>query len=711
MMNTQSTKHQRTHERHPRLSRHSRESGDSFSLLPKSNGDTRFRANDGKDGNKGKRGNDGDDVSAAADAYTSKPRVRQQSSHEAITLNHSDRGSTTMRYFIYVCALCLLLLPRLSSAAEASWWNDDWSYRKPITLDTTPKGANIVDAAGRIPLLIRLHPGNFQFDGISKTGNDLRFISSDGKTPLNYQIENFDPVMGVAQIWLDVTELPANGQQTIWMYYGNNKAPALSSGPASFDADYTLVYHFDEQSGQPPKDATAYGNNAQSGALRTVDGGIAGNAARFDGTTVLTLPTSSSLDIKDGGAFTFSAWIKLDALPTTPTLIYGHRQDNKAVLIGIDGGAPFVEIDGGDKPLRSTAGEPLKAGQWTHLAVTAANGQIQLYVDGRPYANLAATLPALSGAATVGGDVATANGATAGAPVPYASLVGQMDELRLSRVARSATVIAADVLSQGAKSKLIGYGEDEKKAGFGFGYFGIIVKSVTVDAWVVIGLLMIMAVISWLVMWQRGSYVSAVTSANDRFIHRYRDLGGNLLGLSGNDVSPAIRKELAGSSLYRLYETGAKEVWRRRDTHGHMVIASESIEAIRAVMDSTLVRENQALSRSMVMLTIAISGGPFLGLLGTVVGVMITFAAIAAAGDVNINAIAPGISAALLATVAGLFVAIPALFGYNYLLTRNKSVTANMQVFVDEFVTRLAELHRPIDQSSIEAREVRHAGQ
>jgi len=157
-----------------------------------------------------------------------------------------------------------------------------------------------------------------------------------------------------------------------------------------------------------------------------------------------------------------------------------------------------------------------------------------------------------------------------------------------------------------------------------------------------------------------------------------------------------------GSSLYRLYETGAKEVWRRRDSNGRLVIASESIEAIRAVMDSTLVRENQALSRSMVMLTIAISGGPFLGLLGTVVGVMITFAAIAAAGDVNINAIAPGISAALLATVAGLFVAIPALFGYNYLLTRNKSVTANMQVFVDEFVTRLAELHRAIDQSTVD---------
>jgi biopolymer transport protein ExbB len=95
----------------------------------------------------------------------------------------------------------------------------------------------------------------------------------------------------------------------------------------------------------------------------------------------------------------------------------------------------------------------------------------------------------------------------------------------------------------------------------------------------------------------------------------------------------------------------------------------------------------------MVLLTIAISGGPFLGLLGTVVGVMITFAAIAAAGDVNVNAIAPGIAAALLATVAGLGVAIPALFGYNFLASRIKNISADMQIFVDEFVTRVAETY------------------
>jgi biopolymer transport protein ExbB len=94
------------------------------------------------------------------------------------------------------------------------------------------------------------------------------------------------------------------------------------------------------------------------------------------------------------------------------------------------------------------------------------------------------------------------------------------------------------------------------------------------------------------------------------------------------------------------------------------------------------------------MLTICISGGPFLGLLGTVVGVMITFAAVAAAGEVNVNAIAPGIAAALLATVAGLAVAIPALFGYNYILSRVKDAKDDMHIFIDEFVTRMAEFYK-----------------
>jgi biopolymer transport protein ExbB len=146
------------------------------------------------------------------------------------------------------------------------------------------------------------------------------------------------------------------------------------------------------------------------------------------------------------------------------------------------------------------------------------------------------------------------------------------------------------------------------------------------------------------------------------------------------------------SSLARLYDAGVKQLRKRKVGEvGGKRVSGPMLDAVRAAIDADLVRENQKLNSQIVLLTIAIAGGPFLGLLGTVVGVMITFAAIAAAGDVNVNAIAPGIAAALLATVAGLGVAIPALFGYNWLASKIKNISSDMQIFVDEFVTRVAE--------------------
>jgi biopolymer transport protein ExbB len=577
---------------------------------------------------------------------------------------------------LLILASMLLGLAPVAQAADASWWNQDFSYRKAITIDTTAKGGNITTAVGRVPMLIRLHSGNFTFDGVNEQGNDIRFVAADDKTPLNYQVESFDPVLGVALVWVDVPQLGADAQQQVWMYYGNPKAQGADKGAATFDADYAAVYHFEDASGSAPRDATAYANNA-GGSVATVDG-VIGKAAKFDGTHGLKLPGSVSTAVAQAGTFTFSAWLKPDAVQPGRVVLYARHQGTQALTIGLQDGKPFVQVGEGDAAPASTPGEPLKAATWAHLAVTAADGNVQLYVDGKPYATLAAALPAMNTEASLGNDVDAATAA--------AGFAGLMDEVRLSRIARPAALIAVDAQAQGAESKLVAYGTDEKQAGVGFGYFGIIVKSVTMDAWVVIGILLIMAAISWVVMWQRAAYVNRVSGANEDFLDAFRHQGRNILALSRD---PAAAR-LEHSSLYRLYKVGAAEVWSRRDEDGHDHIAPESIEAIRATMDSTMVRENQRLAKSMVMLTIAISGGPFLGLLGTVVGVMITFAAIAAAGDVNINAIAPGVAAALLATVAGLAVAIPALFGYNYLATRIRDLITEMQVFVDEFATKTA---------------------
>jgi biopolymer transport protein ExbB len=80
-----------------------------------------------------------------------------------------------------------------------------------------------------------------------------------------------------------------------------------------------------------------------------------------------------------------------------------------------------------------------------------------------------------------------------------------------------------------------------------------------------------------------------------------------------------------------------------------------------------------------------------MGLLGTVWGVINTFAGVAEAGEANLAAIAPGVASALACTLAGLIVAIPALFAYSYLSSQIKNSMADMNVFMGEFVTLVEE--------------------
>jgi len=581
------------------------------------------------------------------------------------------------------------VLLALAPTHASAWWQTDWSYRKQITIDTTPKGADIATPAGRMPVLIRLHTGNFSFGDAQDNGNDLRFIASDDKTPLPFHIESFDPLLGVAAVWVDIPDFPAGSAKQFWLYYANKKAPPAADTAGTFDADYTLVYHFDDEAGAPPKDKTAYGNNAQNAPAGIDDGAIIGKGARFTGAAPITVPASPSLAIAPGGSFTFSAWVKVDALQPRQGL-YVRGGSGSSLAIGLDSGVLFAEVQG-PTTVRATAPRPIAKGQWTHIAVTDDGKSLTLYVNGKKVAAAATALPAINGVTGIGG---TPQGVTLASPV--SPFIGEMDELRLSKIARHAASIRADAIGQGAESRLVQFGVDEKQAGFGFGYFGIIVKSVTIDAWVVIGILGIMAVVSWFVMFTKASYVSTVDRANEAFVELFRKQGGDPLAIRAYRLDPSKmnereRRRMAQSSIWRVYHAASDEVHRRMTPGGTLVLNAEAIGVIRAIMDASMVRENQRLARSMVLLTISISGGPFLGLLGTVVGVMITFAAIAASGDVNVNAIAPGISAALLATVAGLAVAIPALFGYNYLIIRNKNVSANMQVFMDEFITRVSE--------------------
>lgn len=608
--------------------------------------------------------------------------------------------------------LLFLMLTLVVSAfplTAKAWWQADWNFRKQISVDTTAQAGAINDNVGRVPLLVRLHTGNFAFDGVNENGSDLRFVASDDKTVLNHQIESFDPLLGMALVWVDIPEVVGAQRQEIWMYYGNQQAPATSNGQLAFDPNYTLVYHFNGAPDAPPRDATAYSNHAQTAPNGLVDG-VIGRAAQFSGGAPLMLPASPSMALPSAGAFTFSAWVRADQ-PAGTQLVYARRDGGNSLLIGLDNGVPFVEVSG----QRSQPGQPLSPAAWQHLAVTADGRQVVLYVNGQPAATLGVSLPALNTVAAIGGNVpgaaaavpaaAPAEGdaatavpaadAQASAPVApavvYTPFIGAIDEIRISKIARPAAVIRADALAQGAESRLVAYGADEEQSGFGFGGLGYLLNAVPLDAWIVIAVLVFMMIQSWVVMISKNRKVARVEEGNARFRQAFSKVG-NRLEMLMDDA--ALKGALGEAPLWRLYEVAVNELRVRRaqgaDTSS---ISGATIEAIRASMDAVRTREAQTLGRRMGVLSNAIAGGPYIGLLGTVLGIMVVFLGTAMAGDVNINAIAPGMAAALLATAMGLFVAIPALFGYNRLQGRNKDVGADMRVFVDEFVTRLAEVH------------------
>ncbi|MCC2681733.1 MAG: outer rane transport energization protein ExbB [Nitrosospira multiformis] len=532
------------------------------------------------------------------------------------------------------------------SFSSYAWWNEDWTSRKKITL--TGPSSEVTD----VPVLIRLHTGNFDFFSASDNGGDVRLVAGGDKTELKFHFEKWDVANELALIWVKVLRLSA--QTEIFLYYGNENATSAADPKGTYDAS-SAIYHFAESQGNP-QDSGSNNLHAQSSAQH-VAASFSNGGAGFDGAQSLILPP-----VQAAGGYSFSVWIK-------PASLSGIIYQSGSVNISLDGGLIKAQSGGAS----AVSEQPFAAGQWHHVGFTISDA-LRLYIDGKAAGEARnAVLPA--GTVTLGG-----------------RFKGEMDEAQVSGLVRAAEWIAVQA-ALGPDGKLVVMGEEETiEGGSDASHMGIILKSLTVDGWVAIGLLTVMLLIAIWVMYSKAVYINRVDKSNNRFMDKFRELSTDLAMI---DKAQGLGKDFEHSSLYRIYHIGPVELAHRfQDTdaaHTDKSLTPQSLDAIRASLDAGLVEEIQRMNRFMVLLTIAISGGPFIGLLGTVMGVMITFAAIAAAGDVNVNAIAPGIAAALAATVAGMGVAIPSLFGYNYLASRIKAIVSRMHIFVDEFITKLAE--------------------
>jgi biopolymer transport protein ExbB len=594
-------------------------------------------------------------------------------------------------------AISAVLLPVIALAA--SWWNNDWKYRKDIGFDLTSAGADIAGTPQDVPVLVRLSLANFSYFTDTKAdASDFRLVASDDKTPLKFHFEKYDPQNQMALLWVRVPQI-TGGSKTdkIYAYYGNPDAASAADVPGTYDASQSLVLSFSEASG-PPMDSTAYKNNPTASTAALSPAGLIGGDAKFSGKESITVPATASLRLLPNQGITASAWLRLEH--AQQAVVFALSDQGKSLELAVDGSRIVARAALDGTPVTVTQSSDLTLSQWHHVALTAGNGKLTLFVDGIAAGSAAVTLTEVGGNFTIG----AANDAR--------YLTGDLDEVEVSKVVRSADWIKASARSQGMDANLVVYGADGQREGSSqTSYFVTIAKNLTIDGWVVIGICMAMLVIALIIMVVKAIFLSRVEKANLRFLRDFRRLSGDATALDKPeendddelDDAPTMASLMTGdqnkygaSTLYRLYHHGVRETQKRvagqTVSASHVAVLSpQSINAIRAAMDASMTRLQQSLSSQMVLLTIAISGGPFLGLLGTVIGVMITFAAIALSGDVNVNAIAPGTAAALAATVAGLSVAIPALFGYNWLNTRIKSISADNRVFVDEFVTRLAE--------------------
>jgi len=208
-------------------------------------------------------------------------------------------------------------------------------------------------------------------------------------------------------------------------------------------------------------------------------------------------------------------------------------------------------------------------------------------------------------------------------------------------------------------------------------------KAMTIEGMVTMTLLVIMSFASWTVIVGKALRLRKQRKLATDF---YRDFAQT------NDPFEMVgRDEHEGAPPFTVYAYACEELQSqlnrfapKSSTNGARRAPHKVLAAVRAAMERAIGDESVRLNAGMVILALAISGGPFIGLTGTVFGVMETFSGVAQAGQANLSAMAPGVAGALVNTVLGLIVAIPALFAYNMLQTRIGALQLDLSNFASE---------------------------
>ena len=208
-------------------------------------------------------------------------------------------------------------------------------------------------------------------------------------------------------------------------------------------------------------------------------------------------------------------------------------------------------------------------------------------------------------------------------------------------------------------------------------------------------LLFLSSIVAWFIMIEKGLALYRAQKLSERFAKTFNDQHGlnSMLRDAMDNPCPVAKVYSSGmEQLLEFYGQTAEEVRTHtpaRAGRGPRKLSPAQLDAVQTALEREVSGQVFVIEERIGVLATAVSLAPFLGLFGTVWGVMIAFCGVASAGSANIQALAPGVAGALLTTVAGLVVAIPSLIGYNTLTQLIRKITVSMDNFSESFMAQL----------------------
>ncbi len=200
---------------------------------------------------------------------------------------------------------------------------------------------------------------------------------------------------------------------------------------------------------------------------------------------------------------------------------------------------------------------------------------------------------------------------------------------------------------------------------------GIVVK-------IVMLILFVASILSWIVIIERSNFFRKIKKANDNFLKKF---------WSGKDLDDLYKEVSKDESLYgarNLFKNSFEEFNSFKDEND---ISELDLETINRSMRVSIASDDEEMNKYLSFLANVGSVSPYIGLLGTVWGIMTSFMGLSDATQATINAVAPGISEALIATGMGLFAAIPAVVAFNKFTSESETISQGTLIFAEELAS------------------------